>query len=127
VPIAPQRASTPPSAADESDRDVVLFTLVVAGLVAAILVSVALLIEAFRARAQIRTLEQQRAIAEYAVKTGGVVTPRTIAKALKITPLEADRLLRGMVDDVHLFMEIDVREGELRYVFPRLLSGAENR
>ena len=104
-----------------------LFTLVVAGLIAAIAVSIALLFEAFRARAQIRMLEQQRAIAEYAVKTGGVVTPRTIARALSITPLEADRLLRSMVDDVHLFMEIDVREGELRYVFPRLVSQADHR
>jgi hypothetical protein len=51
-----------------------------------------------------------------------VVTPLSIAKELNLTPLDADRLLRGMVDDVHLSMEIDVHQGELRFLFTQLVA-----
>ena len=96
------------------------FALVVALLVAAIAVSAVVVIQAFLANAEHSRVMQQRAVAELATEVGGVVTPRMVAEHLAITPLEADRLLKGMVDDVHLTYAVDDRAGELRFEFPRL-------
>lgn len=99
-----------------------LFWLTIALLTAAIGASVGLLVKAALARARLTDLDRQRLITEHARTTGGVVTPRMIASVLGTTPLEADRLLRAMVDDVFLKMELDPRQGELRFVFSQLTS-----
>jgi hypothetical protein len=93
------------------------FALLLAGSVAAIAVSLVILVQALLARADERAFARKRAIVDLARTLGGVVTPRAIAAKLGTTPLEADRLLRSMVDDVHLTMEIDDQEGELRFTF----------
>ncbi|MCA9549567.1 MAG: hypothetical protein KC933_05995 [Myxococcales bacterium] len=96
------------------------FALVVALLVAAMAVSAVVLVQAFWAHAENTRLEQQRAVTELATEVGGVVTPRMVAQHLGISPLQADRLLKGMVDEVHLTFSVDDRAGELRFEFPRL-------
>lgn len=98
------------------------FALVVAALVAAIAVSVVVVIQAAIARVALKDGSQKRRIAELARSAGGIVTPLSVAEALAITPLDADRLLRSMVDDVHLCMDFDVAEGQLRFWFPQLTS-----
>ena len=97
-----------------------LIALLTAGFVATFAVSTVLFVQAMLARAEVRTYERKRSIAELGRTRGGVVTPLLVARELHISPLEADRLLRSMVDDVYLIMEIDVQEGELRYVFPAI-------
>lgn len=96
------------------------FALVVALLVAAIAVSGVVLVQAFLAHADHTRILQQRAVTELATEVGGVVTPRMVSERLGITPLAADRLLKGMVDEVHLTFAVDDRAGELRFEFPRL-------
>jgi hypothetical protein len=93
------------------------FALLLAGAVAAIAVSLVILAQALLARFEERAYARKRAIVDLARTSGGVVTPRAIAAKLGTTPLEADRLLRSMVDDVHLTMAIDEQEGELRFTF----------
>ncbi|MCK6552679.1 hypothetical protein L6R52_43050, partial [Myxococcota bacterium] len=99
-----------------------LFALTIAALTAAIVASAVVVLNAARSRARLADLELQRRITEHARSTGGVVTPRSVARALGTTPLEAERLLRAMVDDVFLKMELDPRGGELRFVFSQLAS-----
>jgi hypothetical protein len=100
----------------------VIFALVVAALIAALSGSLVLLIQGLLARRELKDVQKRRQVAEFARKTGGVVTPLSVAKELNLTPLEADRLLRSMVDDVHLSMDIDVHQGELRFWFTQLVA-----
>src|SRR5262249_23027258 len=100
----------------------VLFALVVAALVAALSGSIVLLAQGLLARKAIKDDARRRQATEFARKTGGVVTPLSVAKELNLSPLDADRLLRSMVDDVHLTMDIDVHQGELRFWFTQLVA-----
>lgn len=93
------------------------FALLLAAAVAAIAVSLVILVQALLARIEEKAYERKVKIVDIARALGGVVTPRAIAEKLGTSPLEADRLLRSMVDDVHLTMAIDEKEGELRYTF----------
>lgn len=93
-----------------------LFALVVASLVSLLTASVVVLAQGLRVRAGERQLAKQRAVAELA-REGAVLTPRAVARALDMPVLDADRLLRSMVDDVHFTMAVDDKLGELRFWF----------
>ncbi len=97
-----------------------LFPLLLAGTIAGILISIVIMIQAMLARAEERAYARKRRIVDLARERGGVVTPLLISRELSITALEADRLLRSMLDDVHLTMQIDDKEGELRFTFTGL-------
>lgn len=97
-----------------------LIPLLLAGTIAGIIISALIMIQAMLARADEQAYARKRKIVDLARSRGGVVTPRAIAAELGITPLEADRLLRSMLDDVHLTMQIDDQEGELRFTFTGL-------
>ena len=79
-----------------------LFAFVVAVLVAAIAVCAVVMIQALIARSREVDLERKRLVTELARLKGGVVTPLAVAEHLQITALDADRLLRSMVDDIHI-------------------------
>lgn len=100
-----------------------LFGILVAVLVVAIVVSGVVLVQALAANLSEHERVRMRAIAELAQDRGGRVTPWVVSEHLGITPLEADRLLRAMVDDEHLLMGIDDDEGVLVFEFPKLASG----
>src|SRR5689334_12830141 len=101
----------------EVTGELVLVAVLTAAFVATFAVSAVLFAQAIMARAELRAYAQKRAITELARMRGGVVTPRLIATHLAVSVLDADRLLRSMVDDVYLVMDIDVDEGELRFIF----------
>lgn len=92
-----------------------LFALIVASLVAAIAVSIAYFLQGYVLKQRQEEVALQRRILELARRSGGVVTPQGVAEELGLVPLDADRLLRGMVDDVHFTMELDVQAAELRF------------
>jgi len=94
----------------------VLLALLVATLVSLLTAAVVLVGQASVARAKERELARQRAVAEIARRNGGVTT-FGVAEAMGISVLEADRLLRGMVDDVHFTMGVDDERGVLRFWF----------
>lgn len=96
------------------------FALVVALLAAVLAVSVVVLLQAFAANAENTRVLQQREVTQLATEVGGIVTPRQVAARLGVHPAQADRLLRSMVDDVHLTMSVDDFAGELRFEFSRL-------
>lgn len=100
-----------------------LFGIIVAVLVVAIVVSGLVLVQALSANVAEHERLRMRAIAELAQSRGGRVTPLLVAEHLDVTPMEADRLLRAMVDDEHLLMGIDDQEGVLVFEFPKLSSG----
>lgn len=101
------------------------FAIVVAVLAAALAVSLVILLQAFVANAEHTALMRQREVTELATEVGGIVTPRLVAERLDMSVVEADRLLRSMVDDVHLVMGVDAFAGELRFEFPRLTQDPE--
>jgi hypothetical protein len=103
----------------------VIFALVVAALIAALSGSLVLLVQGLLARRALKDDARRRQVTEFARKTGGVVTPLSVAKELNLSPLDADRLLRSMVDDVHLTMDIDLHQGELRFWFTQLVADPE--
>ena len=63
-----------------------------------------------------RRVGEQRKLASLARKHGPL-TPITAATHLGVTILAAERLLRGMVDDVYFTMVVDDEQGVLRYGF----------
>lgn len=102
-----------------------LFPLLVAGLVAAIVVCGVVLVQALAANFEDNEALRMQAIADLARDRGGIVTPLVVAEHLGISPMEADRLLRAMVDDKDLIMGIDDQEGVLIFEFPRLQSARQ--
>lgn len=101
------------------------FALVVACLAVVLAVSAVVGVQAFLAVQQNTQQLHQRAVTELATDHRGVVTPSMVAEHLKMSPMDADRLLRGMVDEVHLTMQVDPLTGELRFEFLRLTQDLE--
>ncbi len=99
-----------------------LFPILVAVLVAAIIVSGVVLVQAFVTNVQDTEAARMRAIAELAKARGGTVTPISVADHLGLTPMEADHLLRQMVDDDLVTMSVDDAEGVLRFQFVKLVD-----
>jgi hypothetical protein len=99
-----------------------LFAFLISALVAITAASFVLLVQAVAAQNQQALLERQRAIAELAKKTGGVLNPRLVAEHFSISYFEADRLMRGMVDDRYFKMKVDDREAELVFWFTELVE-----
>jgi hypothetical protein len=100
----------------------VLFAIVVAALIAAIAGCGVVIVQSLIQRAVLKESMRMRQVTELARRAGGIVTPLGVAQELSITPLDADRLLRSMVDDEHLSMDIDVDKGELRFWFTHLAT-----
>jgi len=104
---------------------VTVIALVVAGLSVVLIVSAIVGVQAMLAVARNTERLNQRAVTQLATDNGGVVSPRFVAERLKMSPMDADRLLRDMVDDVHLTMAVDELSGELRFEFLRLTQDPE--
>ena len=99
-----------------------IFALVVSALVAITAACFVLLVLAGSAQYQQSLRGQHRAVAEFAKKTGGILTPRTVGQAFSLSDHEADRLLRSMVDDHYFKMKVDDRSAELVFWFTELVE-----
>lgn len=83
-----------------------------------------LLVQGLIARRAAAAARHLGAVQALAAQSGGVVTPLELAAALAITPREADRILRSLVDDTSFTMGIDERQGVLQFWYPELLKQA---
>lgn len=99
-----------------------LFAVVVSALVAVCAASGVLLVQAVAAQNRSALETHQRAVAELARSNGGILTPPQVAEHFSITYVEADRLLRSMVDDTYVGMKVDDRQAELVYWFTELVE-----
>jgi hypothetical protein len=102
----------------------VVLPVVIALATALLAASLVMLVQGLTARRAAEAARFAAAVRALAVQAGGVVTPMELARALGITAREADRILRGLVDDVTFTMGIDERQGVLQYWYPELLKQA---
>lgn len=93
-----------------------MVAILIAGLVSMMTASLVLVGQGIAAHLREREVKKQRLVAEL-TRTHGEVTPLLVAEKLQISPHDADRILRSMVDDVHFTMGIDDVQGVLRYWF----------
>ncbi len=101
-----------------------LLPVVIALATALLAASAVLLVQGLIARRAANAARHLAAVQALAAQSGGVVTPLELGQALGITPREADRILRSLVDDVTFTMGIDERLGVLQYWYPDLLRQA---
>jgi hypothetical protein len=99
-----------------------LFAVLISALVAITSASFVLLVQAITAQNHQALLERQRAVAELAKATGGVLNPKLVSEHFGMTYFEADRLMRGMVDDRYFTMKVDDRSAELVFWFTELVA-----
>lgn len=99
-----------------------LFALVVSALVAVCAASGVLLIQAIAAQNRAALKSHHRTLAELARENGGLLTPPQVAEHFSITYVDADRLLRSMVDDDYVRMKVDDRRAELVFWFTELVE-----
>ncbi|MBK8013294.1 MAG: hypothetical protein IPK13_18310 [Deltaproteobacteria bacterium] len=85
-----------------------------------------LLLQGIREEHRRRLRLKRQAIADLAMKTGAYLTPHSVADALRISRLEADKLLRGLVDEDHVRMAVDDREATLKFWFTNLRTEPED-
>lgn len=85
-----------------------------------------LLLHGLREEGQRRLRLKRQAVADLARATGAYLTPHSVAQALQITTIDADKLLRGLVDEEHVRMAVDDREGTIKFWFTNLRSEPED-
>ncbi len=101
------------------------FAVIVAALAALSSACAVILFQAIAAQRHSNTSAKRQAIEQLAEQLSGVLTPGTVAEHLEISRLEADELLRGMVDDQRFTMAVDDRAGVIKFWYPELLRQAE--
>ncbi|MFO0727101.1 MAG: hypothetical protein U1E65_25190 [Myxococcota bacterium] len=69
-----------------------------------------------------RASESQEAIRAFAERAGGLVTVEDAARTLGISRREAERILRGLVDDESVALGIDDRRGILLFWYPKYVK-----
>lgn len=99
-----------------------LYAVVVAALIAFSAALLVMIGETLLRHRNARRLDREKRILDLARRTGGVVSPSEVARHLHSSVLEANRLLRRMVDDVRVTVEIDAQRGELRFLFTDLAN-----
>lgn len=94
-----------------------LLSIVLAALIAVLASSLVLLAQGLAAKRLERDARRARAIWALAATRGGSVTPAEAAAHLGVPLYAASRLLRSMVDDTYVRMDIDDRAGVLRFTY----------
>ena len=97
-----------------------LFPVVVSTLAAVISACGVVLVQAIIAQMADRRAFQLERLTEVARTRDGHITPQAAAEALSVSVLEADALLRRLVNTSTMRMRVDERRGELDFWLPEL-------
>jgi hypothetical protein len=102
-----------------------LFAVIVSALVAVTAACGVLLVQALAAQSEQALKTHHRAVVELARSSGGLLTPSQVAAHFQIDAVDADRLLRSMVDDRYVRMKVCDRRAELLFWFTELTKEPE--